>query len=301
QKALRRHGVRFIYSGHGAGDRAIGFHPSFSKFDLLLLPGEKYARRLRETGGLSGNDYALIGYPKFDPVRNSKPARLFANDNPTIVYNPHFSPAFSSWFKLGPAVLDWFADNPGYNLIFAPHVMLFRRPIHVSAESSTVAWRPGLPRRFRRCPNIKIDIDSPRLFDMTYMTAADLYLGDISSQVMEFLVRPRPCVFLNAQSHKWDGDENFAAWRLGPVLEGIDQLGPTLAEALAFPDAYRELQEEHFRDSFSLTAETSADRAAAAIRDYVVRARRVQSAPVRDPVAAPAAFWEEASASREAN
>ena len=274
RKALRRDGVKFIYSGHGAGDRAIGFHPSFSRFDLLLLPGEKYARRLRETGGLSGNEYALIGYPKFDFVKSApSKTRFFDNDNPTVVYNPHFSPEFSSWYAAGIGVLEWFAENKDLNLIVAPHVMLFRRRLHVSPESGRAAWRRAIPAAFRQCPNILIDTDGLRLFDMSYMAAADLYLGDISSQVMEFLVNPRPCVFINTQRHQWEGDENFAAWRLGPVLETLDGLGEAVRGALRDPQRYRAVQLEHFADSFGLSTEPSSLRAVRAISEFLDRQR----------------------------
>ncbi len=286
RKALRAHNVQFIYSGHGAGDRAIGFHPSFARFDLLLLPGEKYARRLRETGGLADNEYALIGYPKFDFVRTTARQRFFDNDNPTVVYNPHFSPEFSSWFAGGVRVLEWFAANPDLNLIVAPHVMLFRRRLHVSTDTGRTAWRRDIPASFRRCANILIDIDSPRLFDMSYMVASDLYLGDISSQVMEFVVKPRPCVFLNTNRHDWTGDENFAAWRLGPVIDRLDDLGPAIRGALADPGRYRDVQIEHFADSFDLTGETSSIRAVKAIREFLDR-KNAQPQKLRIPVPAP--------------
>lgn len=284
RESLRKHDVSYIYSGHGAGDRAIGFHPSFSRFDLLLLPGEKYARRLRETGGLAGNEYALIGYPKFDFVKTSRKERFFDNDNPTVVYNPHFSPEFSSWFAAGDRVLEWFADNPDLNLIVAPHVMLFRRRLHVSTDTGRPAWRRDIPAAFRQRPNILIDTDSPRLFDMSYMIASDLYLGDISSQVMEFVVNPRPCVFLNTNGHDWRGDQNFSAWRLGPVIDRLDDLGPAVRGALADPDRYHDVQIEHFADSFDLTDETSSLRAVKAISDFLDR-KCAQRQKSRVPIA----------------
>lgn len=271
---LRSSNVSFIYSGHGAGDRAIGFHPSFSRFDLLLLPGEKYARRLRQTGGLSGNEYELVGYPKFDIARSAgAPPRFFANQNPTVVYNPHFSPEFSSWFKSGIDVLEWFADRQDFNLILAPHVMLFRRRLHVSTDTGRTGWRPEIPSRFRKCANILIDTDSSRLFDMSYMAASDIYLGDISSQVMEFLIKPRPCIFLNSNRHDWCGDENFASWRLGPVIETAAELDDALRDSLAQPAKYREQQAAHFSDSFSLTGEASSVRAVRAIGTFLERKR----------------------------
>lgn len=270
KEPLARSGVSFIHVRHGAGDRAIGFHPSFSKFDLLLLQGEKYARRLRETGGLNGNKHAFIGYPKFDALAlGAAPIRFFENNNPTVVYNPHFSPKYSSWFQMGEAVLDWFAANPDVNLIFAPHVMLFKRRFHVDPGTFNVAIRKDLSDRYSSRPNILIDLSSTRLFDMSYTLAADLYLGDISSQVMEFLSRPRPCVFLNPNRHDWREDEDFAAWRHGRVIEGIEDLGGALRGALATPDEFAAGQRAHFADTFDLTDEPSARRAARAIADFL--------------------------------
>ncbi len=48
---------------------------------------------------------------------------------------------------------------------------------------------------------------------MSYTTAADIYLGDVSSQVYEFLYEPRPCLFLNSHEFAWKSDPNFAHWK----------------------------------------------------------------------------------------
>lgn len=263
--------LKFIHCRHGAGDRAMGFHPSLRNFDLLLLPGPKFVRRLDEVGALSeGNRYAFIGYPKFDAVAlKAPPKNFFGNPNPTIVYNPHFSPELSSWFKMGEAVLDWFAANPDLNLIFAPHVMLFKRRYHVEASSLKIAMRRNLASRFHHRSNILIDVNSTRLFDMSYTLSADLYLGDVSSQVMEFIAQPRPCVFINAHRIKWEDDEAFAAWRLGRVVNRIEDLGPAIRGALADRSDYAEAQHAHFADTFDLTEEPSAERAAKAIARYL--------------------------------
>ncbi|MCA8889343.1 MAG: hypothetical protein KDA46_10970 [Parvularculaceae bacterium] len=283
--------VKFIHVRHGAGDRAIGFHPSFAKFDLLLLQGEKYVRRLRKSGGLDGrNQYALIGYPKFDQLpKHGVAKKFFDNDRPTVVYNPHFSPDWSSWYSMGEAVLDYFAGNRDFNLIFAPHVMLFNRRMHVSPETARIAWRRRLADRFRRCDNIHVDLDSANLFDMSYMNSADIYLGDISSQVIEFIARPRPCVFLNPRDVDWRGDENFSAWRLGPVLPDLSSLDGALARAVERPDEYALAQRAHFQDTFDLTAEPSAARAARAIVDFVAgETRRDQRETALPEIAIPA-------------
>lgn len=265
-------GVKFIHVRHGAGDRAIGFHPSFKYFDLLLLQGEKYRRRLAESGGLDGNDYALIGYPKFDLVDLNQPRkRFFDNDNPVVFYNPHFAPGLSSWNAMGAEILDYFARHPKLNLIFAPHVMLFKKRVHIAPNGLRIMVRRKIPGKYFHCDNILIDVDSPRLFDMTYTLNSDLYLADVSSQVIEFLARPRPCVFLNPHRIDWRGKEEFAAWRLGEAIEDISALGPALSAALADPNRYEDAQKAHFADTFDLTDQPSSVRAAKAIAAFMER------------------------------
>lgn len=266
--------LKFIHCRHGAGDREKGFHPELRDFDLLLLPGPKFVRRLEKVGALRTNDYAFIGYPKFDAVAlKSPPNRFFANSNPTVIYNPHFSPDLSSWFPMGEAVLDWFASNPDLNLIFAPHVMLFERRWHIEVSAMKAALRKRLPARFRDKPNILIDVNSTRLFDMSYTLSADLYLGDVSSQVMEYIARPRPCVFLNPNGLDWAGDEAFAAWKLGRVVENVSEMGEAIRWSLQNRSDFALQQKAHFADTFDLTDEPSASRAARAIVDFVEQGR----------------------------
>lgn len=271
-------GVQFIHVRHGVGDRAIGFHPTFKYFDLLLLQGNKYLRKLRETGGLDeNNDYALIGYPKFDAVDLRKPRqKLFDNDNPVVFYNPHFVPGLSSWNEVGIDVLEYFAENKDLNLIFAPHVMLFKKRIHIRSSDLRVSIRRDIPKRFFDCENILIDVDSPCLFDMTYTMNSDLYLADVSSQVMEFLVRPRPCVFLNPNHIDWRGKDEYASWALGEVVEDIANLGPVLHDAFENPAKFAAAQRAHFADSIDFTNQRSSTRAAQAIGEFLEGAPAVQ-------------------------
>ena len=42
-----------------------------------------------------------------------------------------------------------------------------------------------------------------------YVRAASLYIGDASSQVYEFLERPRPCIFVNCHGVEWRGRKNM--------------------------------------------------------------------------------------------
>src|SRR5574337_344183 len=118
--------VKLIYTHHGGGDRELS-DEQVTLFDFVLLPGQKYVDRLNRFGYLKPRRYAITGYPKFEVIRGWGRGRwrLFDNANPVVVYNPHFDQNVASWAEMGCAVLDFFVANPQYNLIFAPHVVLF--------------------------------------------------------------------------------------------------------------------------------------------------------------------------------
>jgi len=168
-------------------------------------------------------------------------------------------------------VLDYFRRNPDFNLIFAPHVMLFARPVTVTIDRFRVAAPGCIGAAVRRAPNIHIDLGGTACTDMTYTNAADIYLGDVSSQVYEFLYRPRPCIFLDPHRTPHQDDPNYAHWRAGPVISDIADLDQTLRNAMHSHEDYLPVQQELFAYSFDLTAERSCDRAARAVRRFVRR------------------------------
>ena len=194
--------------------------PRLKQFDLLLAPSRRRLRRILEAGNARPERAAVVGYSKFDLVRRlglERPSP-FNNGRPTVVYNPHHRPGTSSWHAMGRAVLDHFAARDDFNLIFAPHVKLFDPPAeHLDAF-----------RGYAGLDHVKIDLGSEASIDMTYLLGADIYLGDISSQVFEFLLRPRPCLFLNPHRLAWRDDPDFesgtsARWsrRSGRWLNGL--------------------------------------------------------------------------------
>jgi hypothetical protein len=81
--------------------------------------------------------------------------------------------------------------------------------------------------------------------------------------VYEYMIRPRPCVFLDAHQTAWEDDLNYAHWQAGPVIRDAAELGPALERAQAQFDAiYRPVQQRLFDYTFDLTEEPSATRAA---------------------------------------
>jgi hypothetical protein len=224
--ALRKMGWwrPLIHFRHGAGDRAPASEKRLRAFDLIVVPGEKDIKRALDQG-IDRARLRVGGYVKLDYLRIAPPsnAPLFDNGLPTVVYNPHFDSRISS---LGIAwdVIERFRHQDRYNLIFAPHIRCME-------NMSKADMQRFLAQAVRG--RIIIDLGSPSLFDMRYTQAADIYLGDVSSQLYEFLSRPRPATFLNSHDADWKSDPRYAGWHLGQVADGCDNVLDAIDRAVA--------------------------------------------------------------------
>ena len=259
-----------IHTRHGAGDRAIGFDASSTLFDLTLVAGPKIARRLEREAGVDPRKLRVVGYPKFDACAGNRADLAFPQPGlPTVLYNPHPSPRLSSWFAAGPALLEAFAGSPQHNLIFAPHTMLFKRRWAITIDPPAVrrTVRPG--PAVVAAANLRIDLGSPASIDMSYTNAASLYVGDVSSQVYEFLLAPRPCLFIDAHRTRWQGNPDYAHWQAGPVITPDDDFLAAADRALNTHESYRAVQEDLLRDTFSVTDQPASVRAAGAIEEFL--------------------------------
>jgi hypothetical protein len=282
---LRRLGVRrpkLIWTRHGAGDRASGFQQEIAKFDFVIMAGAKLERRLLDAGLIRPGHYVTGVYAKFDYVGlKPRPRPPFDNGRPTILYNPHFRRSLSSWPLAGAAVLDWAAGQADYNLVFAPHLRLFDPPTERKYEAF---------HGYRDAPHVRIDLGSTASVDMTYTLSADIYLGDVSSQVAEFVTRPRPCVFLNPRRFAWRGDPNFAFWELGEVTEAADRLSDVMPAAIAAQSSRDRRQRDYVADTFGAPGEPTAHIGADAIATYLGGAaaggRWVSGASIGQPIEA---------------
>jgi hypothetical protein len=259
-------GLKIIHTRHGAGDRAIGFDAKSALFDQVLVSGPKIRDRLIRDAKVDPDRISIVGYPKFDLHAETPTHGTLEDGRPIVLYNPHVSPHLSSWYKMGRQILDWFLDHEEYQLIFAPHVMLYERSFVITIDKLRVD-RPGrIQERYLRASNIHIDLGSRASTIMTYTNCADIYLGDVSSQVYEFLLRPRPCVFVNAHRTEWRDDPNFAHWSAGPVISEVAELETALTTAQCQQTTlFAPVQEQLFRYSFDLTETPSSERAARAV------------------------------------
>lgn len=264
------HRLRIIHCRHGAGDRAIGFNAESARFDHVLVAGPKIRDRLIREAGVPAKRLSVVGYPKFDRLPASPPRLpMQANGRPTVLYNPHPAPRLSSWYAMGQAILRYFRDSTRYNLIFAPHVMLFQRRWVPSIEHLGLRRAGRVPEDMLNCPHIHVDLGSSASTDMTYTRAADIYLGDASSQVYEFMQCPRPCIFLNPRRLPWQENQSFAHWTAGPVVSSMAELDKALARASTDFETYRPVQQKLFGYTFDLNRTPSALRAARAIYRFL--------------------------------
>lgn len=209
---LRRMGLAkatMVLIPHGAGDRAISVEPRMALFDQVIVAGPKNAERMVADGVVAPHRCSEVGYLKLDLMQRLRGQRepLFANTRPTVLYNPHFKRELSS-LPAARAVIEAFAAQERFNLVFAPHIRAFEDAGAAERASWAALAVDG---------KIIVDLGSDRLLDMSYAIGADIYLGDVSSQVYEFLAEPRPCVFIDAHGVAWRGDPSYAFWNLGDV------------------------------------------------------------------------------------
>lgn len=259
---LRR--TRFIHTCHGAGDRAVGYDKRIRQFDFVLLAGEKQRRRMLDKGLVREGHYAVVGYGKFDLTAGRLPERLFADDRPVVLYNPHFSGKLSSWPQMGLNVVEQFARDGRFNLIVAPHIRMYDNRRRRAAMEARLAG-------FARLPHVHVDLGSPASVDMRYARMADVYLGDVSSQIYEFVVRPRPCLFLNRHGARWQDNPDYRHWQYGPVHDSAEGIVDKVACAIAMHPLYAAVQQAGIADTFEEQPRRASEQAARAVAAFLTR------------------------------
>src|SRR5690606_38441003 len=101
--------------------------------------------------------------------------------------------------------------------------------------------------------------------------AADIYIGDVSSQFYEFMTNPRPCIFLNPEGVDYKDDINYRFWQCGDVINSINELNEALKISKENQQkTYKSIQEE-ITSKIYYTEEGSipTERAASAINEYL--------------------------------
>ena len=251
--------IAHIPHGVGGARRAGGggIDQRFALFDKALLAGEADRETTLALGLLPPDRIAVVGQVKLAGLGRMgllERKRLFNNDRPTVLYNPHFHPKRGSWQIFGAELIQRITRNTGFNLIVAPHVRLFE----TATEEEKSRWAA-----LSSGDGLLIDPGSERSMDMTYTLAADIYLGEFSSQLYEFLLYPRPCVFFDTVGDGGLGDTNLPImWQLGEVVRHIDDVVPALLRAQKRHGEFSALQRDVTHRAFGDIKQDAAERAA---------------------------------------
>ena len=254
--------TRFIYVYHGAGARQMSYSPKMRAFDLVLPPGQATVDRLIADGLVAQGRAVAVGSPKIETCRRLSASLppLFDNGRPTVLFNPHSQRQLRSWEKFAGPLIDHAARTGEFNLIVAPHVKLFsRRPRFLWRR-----WeRRAVPGR------VLVDLGSEASQDMRYTLAADIYAGDVSSQVYEFLIEPKPCVFLNAHGADWRTSPDYPMWRLGEVADSPERAVELIRTAFDDHPRFGHLQRDERLNRIGDLEPGSAERAAEVILSFL--------------------------------
>lgn len=212
----------YIYSTHGMPSSEYALSNKITQFDLFFLFGERDRLERKRRGQLTKSNHAMVGFIKYDLIKNTPKYSCFNNDKPIILYNPHWNPEITSYYKVGHRIIDFFTVNDGYNLIFAPHVKLGQKNVLLKKKL----------KKYEFYTNIIIDLGSQACIDMSYTRYADIYLGDVSSQAIEFIfINPRPCLFLDLHDIKAKPNLKPITWGFGPVYNDIDNFSEKINQA----------------------------------------------------------------------
>jgi len=251
---------RFVKTSHGAGSMSARDDPRRRAAGLMLVPSE-LERTTYLLRGFPPDRVRATGYVKA-AFRHHTPAQaLFAEQRPTILYAPHWQEHRSSWWLWGRQIVAMLAAQDRFNVIFAPHQRLVETAPAVVEVLARVA----------HLPHVHVDTESFAMVDGSYLAAANIYLGDTSSQVVEFLARPRSCVFVNAQAIDWQATDDHGFWACGDVVSDLNDLMPALEAADERQSVYRQRQIEFATTALGEASGLAAGRCAEEIVDLLRR------------------------------
>ncbi|MBA7730631.1 hypothetical protein HV169_16280 [Citrobacter freundii] len=195
--------------------------------DLVVSPQIGLIEKLRASTSFPHDSKMYTNaYLKYDLIKRQQSNRIinvFQQKKYTVLYNPHWDNGSgqSSWFKFGIEILEFFYNRKDINFIFAPHISLAK------------FYDIKIPNKYTSCENIHIDLKSEDLVRGTYISQADCYLGDVSSQYFEFILcKPNiDAIFFNVAGLDWHASSVFSYWNDGVVISDVKSLDEALVSA----------------------------------------------------------------------
>ncbi|MBF6602688.1 MAG: hypothetical protein ITG03_06935 [Sphingorhabdus sp.] len=150
-----------------------------------------------------------------------------------------------------------------WNIVFAPHQRLVETDEEIEEFLSD----------FGEHDNLHFDLDSFATVDGSYTRMADIYLGDSSSQVVEFLISPRPVVLLQPPEMTDLFAQRAGYNILGETVESADRITDAIADAPARFADYEDAQREYAASSLGETGPDAARNAAKIIAGFADQPR----------------------------
>jgi hypothetical protein len=242
--ALPFHPTRFVRTAHGAGPINARGNRRQRAAKLLMEPSET-ERQAFIAQGVRPERIVVTGYIKALFRQRTPASALFADARPILLYNPHWQRHRSSWWAWGRQIVALLAEQTHFNVIIAPHQRLVERDPTIREVMSGVA----------HLAHVHADLESFAMVDGSYPAAADLYLGDTSSQVVEYMARPRPCVFLNPDRLDWQSAGDHGFWECGNVIDDLATLPEALASATKDHVRYAAVQKSFAERALGDTSE----------------------------------------------
>lgn len=246
---------RFVFTVHGAGPLNYNRDGRLRHASRLFVPSD-YLTEEHVAHGIARDAIAVTGYVKSAFRPSVTAVDIFPDARPVLLYAPHWQRYRSSWWEWGHAIVEMLAAQDRYNVVLAPHQRLFER------DEEALAYL----NRFADLPNVHVDSGSFAMVDGSYTQMADLYLGDSSSQIIEYLARPRPCVTLDTPEMAWKPDDYR---RCGAVVRPFDDLWPAIMAAEDQHPSYRDVQSAFAIEALGDAGDDAPRRSARAIIDLL--------------------------------
>lgn len=245
---------RYIFTVHGAGPLNYNRDGRLKCAWRLLVPSNLHTPD-HLAHGIDAGRIVETGYAKGSFPPSLRRTDIFGDDRPVLLFSPHWQRYRSSWWDWGRGIVDLLVAQDRYNVILAPHQRLFERDPGAKAILTAA----------QRHSHIHIDCDSFAMVDGSYTAMADLYLGDTSSQIIEFLARPRPCVLLQSPGMAWREADAKSYRDCGEVVRDLAAVLPAIEAATERHHRYAVFQGDFAARALGDTSAAAPTRAAEVI------------------------------------
>lgn len=259
---------KLIYTNHGTGDGEYGFGSGLRSMDMILVAGEKMRSQIENQpifrNGLPF-EIVEVGYPKFDFLnvdifgKELNCPKIFENDKPVLLYNPHWMEELNSFNIFGSSLIKWVEKTGRYNMIVNPHPLFWR----FNRKNSKYL------RNINNSKNVYVNQDKLIAADMSLMHTADVYVGDVSSSVYEWLKFDRPILFLNNGVEDWESNPHYSMWSFGPVASDVNEMKGILINLSEMEQDFVPLRKAAYLRTFNETPVSPSKFAAKSILKFL--------------------------------